>query len=324
MKNCYKPEGMLYATAQNRELLASRAGLERAMNEGIILEAPALLCDSNLCLHVDLGCMTGIIEREDTVLCRGGEVLKPIAVITRVGKPVAFRVIGFEERNGRLCALLSRKLAQEECIHSYLADLIPGDIIPAKVTHMESFGAFVDIGCGVSSLLSVDCISVSRISHPRDRLRVGDSIFTVVKMIDEQHQRLFVSMRELLGTWEQNAALFAPGQTVSGIIRSVETYGAFVELTPNLAGLAELREGSADAVLAQVGNPVAVYIKSILPNRMKIKLVLIDTCKEPVALQPLTYYIDGNTTCHLPYWRYSPPSASKIIESVFDENRSGG
>lgn len=318
MNNCYLPEGGRYAEPRNRELLASRAGLERAMNEGIILEAPALLCDSDLCLHVDLGCMRGIIPKEEAALCREGEELKPIAVITRVGKPVSFRVMGFGHRNGIPFALLSRRLAQEECMASYLADLAPGDIIPARVTHLESFGAFVDIGCGLSSLLSVDSISVSRISHPRDRLRVGDSIFSVVKLIDRPHRRIFVSMRELLGTWEQNAARFAPGQTVSGVIRSVEAYGAFVELAPNLAGLAELREGSADRDLAVVGNRVAVYIKSIIPDRMKIKLVLIDSCKDASAPPPLTYYIDGSITSHIPYWRYSPLCARKVIESVFE------
>ena len=69
-----------------------------------------------------------------------------------------------------------------------------GDIIPARVTHLESFGAFVDIGCGVSSLLSVDSISVSRISHPSDRLSVGDSIYAVIKSIDREHERFFVVM----------------------------------------------------------------------------------------------------------------------------------
>ncbi|MBQ8345756.1 MAG: S1 RNA-binding domain-containing protein [Clostridia bacterium] len=318
MKNIYKPEGMLWSDPRNRELLSSRQGLERAMYEGTILEAPALLCDSSMRLHVDLGCMPGIIEPEDTVFCRPGEVRKPIAVITRVGKPVAFRVMGFGERNGKPCALLSRRLAQEECIRSYLSDLIPGDIIPARVTHMESFGAFVDIGCGISSLLSVDCISVSRISHPKDRLQVGQTVFTVVKAVDEEHQRLFVSMRELLGTWEENAAHFSQGQTVAGIVRSVESYGAFVELAPNLAGLAEIREGTADESIAKVGSAVSVYIKSILPDRMKIKLVLIDACRNQLAPAPLTYYVDGNTVSHLPYWRYSPPSASKIIESIFE------
>ena len=98
------------------------------------------------------------------------------------------------------------------------------------------------------SLLSVDCLSVSRIHHPRERLTVGASLRVVIKSIDTQHNRIFVSLRELLGTWEQNAARFEPGQTVTGIVRSVEDYGMFVELTPNLAGLTELREETRDYI----------------------------------------------------------------------------
>ena len=74
------------------------------------------------------------------------------------------------------------------------------------------------------SLLSIDCISVSRISHPSDRFRAGDRIKVVVKSIDRENGRIFVTHKELLGTWEQNAALFSPGQTVTGIVRSIEDY----------------------------------------------------------------------------------------------------
>lgn len=52
------------------------------------------------------------------------------------------------------------------------------------MTHLEHFGAFVDIGCGVVSLLSIDCISVSRITHPHDRFSVGDNIKAVIKSVD--------------------------------------------------------------------------------------------------------------------------------------------
>lgn len=55
--------------------------------------------------------------------------------------------------------------------------------------------------------------------------------------------RVSLSHKELLGTWEENAALFSPGETVSATVRSVESYGIFVELTPNLAGLAEPKAG---------------------------------------------------------------------------------
>ncbi len=318
MINEYRPEGTLSFTARNRELLAlGRAGLERAMAQGIILESTALLCDGDMNLHVDLRGAVGIIPRSEVCLCRDGEDVKDIAIITRVGKPVCFKVMSIEERGGKTVAYLSRRQAQLECQHNFLNDLIPGDIIPARVTHLENFGAFVDIGCGIVSLLSVDCISVSRFSHPRDRLYNGMDIYTVVKFIDRERDRIFVSMRELLGTWQENAALFSAGQTVAGVIRSVESYGVFVELTPNLAGLAELREDTPINASDAVGRLVAVYIKSIIPERMKIKLVLVDSYKGEIVSPKLTYFTDCANTPHIDYWRYSPLQSSKVVETVF-------
>jgi small subunit ribosomal protein S1 len=320
MINTYKPEGLIMGTAQNRELLAAgRIGLEKAMSLGIIMESTAILCDGDMNLHVDLHGITGIIPKAEVCLCREGESPKDIAIITRVGKPICFKVTSIEEVGTRTVAYLSRREAQLECKRNYIDDLIPGDIVCSKVTHLENFGAFVDIGCGIVSLLSVDCISVSRFAHPRDRLYCGMVINTVIKFIDAERDRIFVSMRELLGTWEENAALFTPGQTVAGIIRSVENYGIFVELTPNLAGLAEvrddipfLREGDASGRLA------AVYIKSIIPERMKIKLVLVDAYKGDKSAASIRYFVDCDTTKHIDKWRYSPPQCPKIIETVFE------
>ena len=67
-------------------------------------------------------------------------------------------------------------------------------------------------------------------------------IKAVIKSVE--NGRISLSHKELLGTWEENAERFCAGETVSGIIRSVENYGAFVELTPNLAGLAETKRES--------------------------------------------------------------------------------
>ncbi len=319
MINTYKPEGLIMGSAQNRELLSlGRLGLERAMERGIIMESTALLCDSDMNIHVDLRGITGIIPKSEVCLCREGEEIKDIAIITRVGKPVCFKVTSIEDKGGRAVAYLSRREAQIECKRNYIDDLIPGDIICSRVTHLENFGAFVDIGCGIVSLLSVDCISVSRFSHPKDRLYSGMVINTVVKFIDYERDRIFVSMRELLGTWAENAALFTPGQTVAGIIRSVESYGVFVELMPNFAGLAEIRDDipflrDGDAC----GRMAAVYIKSIIPERMKIKLVLIDSYKGELGTPSLDYFIDCNKITHLDSWRYSPPECNKVIETIF-------
>lgn len=312
MPNLYKPEGILLQSPQNREFISSAAGLERAFTQNKILESSVLLCDESFNLHVDLYGMHGIIPKEEVSYQKDGSPVKDIAVITRVGKPICFKIMSFElDEYGRKYALLSRRQAQIECTRSYLSDLIPGDIIPGKVTHMESFGAFVDIGCGIVSLMSIDSISVSRISHPSDRFEVGEYIPVIVKSIDE-NGRFFITHRELLGTWEENAAGFSPGQTVAGIVRSVENYGIFVELTPNLAGLAEYRED------IYPGQSCAVYIKSIIRERMKIKLVIIDAHGEKSGCIPYKYFVDVENVCHMDKWRYSPECCEKIIESIFD------
>ena len=319
MKNAYLPEGSLLNTSENQEYISSLSGLERAFLEGKILESTVLFCDSAFRLHIDLNGIIGIMEKDETLFCRYGETVKDIAIITRVGKPIAFKVVGFSRENGKVVAILSRKKAQEECNKVYLSSLTPGDIIKAKVTHLENFGAFVDIGCGLSSLLTVDCISVSRISHPHDRLTVGEEIYVIIKSRDPANGRLYVSMKELLGTWEENAREFEVGQTVLGTVRSIEDYGVFIELAPNLAGLAEIRTDSRDSEIAKVGANTAVYIKSILPDRMKIKLVLIDTYRGTVPQRKHKYFIDCESTSHISRWIYSPASSTKTVETVFED-----
>ena len=322
MELTYVPEGVILTTSRNRDYTSTLQGLERAMETGAIIEGTAVLCDGDFNLHVDfpaLGGVKGIIPREEAVWSHDGEPAKDIAILTRVGKAVACKVTGIEEGEGEITKVyLSRRLAQAECIANYLEGLIPGDIIRAKVTHLESFGAFVDVGCGVASLLSVDSISISRISHPRDRLYNGQMIWCVVKSVDRETGRIFVSTRELLGTWEQNAARFTPGQTVAGIVRSVEDYGVFVELAPNLAGLAEVRDCDREAVRSLVGRTAAVFIKSIIPERMKVKLVLIDAYRsETPPLPRLHYFIRGDEIPHIDKWLYSPAGAKKRVETVF-------
>ena len=326
MELTYVPEGVTLTTIRNRELTSTLAGLEKAKETGAIIEGTAVLCDSDFNLHVDfpvLGGVKAVIPRSEAVWSRDGEPPKDIAILTRVGKAVACKVTGIEqESDGAVTVYLSRRLAQAECAANYLEGLIPGDIIRAKVTHLESFGAFVDVGCGIPSLLSVDTISISRINHPRERLYNGQMIWCAVKSVDRETGRIFVSTRELLGTWEQNAARFTPGQTVAGVVRSVEDYGVFVELSPNLAGLAEVRDCDREAVQSLVGRTAAVFIKSIIPERMKVKLVLIDAYRgEPAPLPRLHYFIRGDEVEHIDRWVYSPAGAKKRVETVFGENQ---
>ena len=298
----YKPEGF-YVGTEGRESFYSQSTLEKAAATGKILEGQVTLCDSEFSLYVDLGSMKGKIPREEAVYYPSGEEIKDIAVITRVGKTVSFKVIGFETENGETVAVLSRREAQKSCLENYLMTL----------THLEPFGAFVDIGCGVISLLAIDCISVSRISHPRDRFYTGMYIKTVIKSIDRETSRIYVSHKELLGTWEENVSKFEIGQTIAGVVRSVEPYGIFVELTPNLAGLAEYREGVFS------GQRAAVYIKNIIPEKMKVKLVLVDAYSSSAPSDYRFEYFE--TKSHIDKFVYSPSVCDRVIMTDF-ENES--
>ncbi len=301
----FYPEGFLHDTFDCDK--PTLRALEESLEKGKILEAVVTVCDSEHNLIVDLGKIRGIIPRNEGAVGIADGSVRDIALISRVGKPVAFIVTDIATEDGKTTATLSRKTAQEKCGKEYVERLSVGDIIDAKITHLESFGAFCDIGCGIAALMPIDAISVSRISHPSDRFSMGDSIKAVVKSVDDLG-RISLSHRELLGTWEQNAAEFKQGETVEGVVRTVEEYGIFIELAPNLAGLAEPKEN------VEAGQKVSVYIKSIIKDKMKVKLIIIDVFDAEKEPDPINYFIDSG---HLDYWQYSPDGCRKMIETVF-------
>ena len=259
----------------------NREELSRCMATGEVLQSTALAYDTERRLRFELGGVRGIMAFADCVDAAPGEAVKDIAVLTRVGRPTCFVIMGTEfDDNGEEYYILSRAEAQRRCRTQYLDNLEAGSVIPCTVTHIESFGAFCDIGCGIAALLPIDCLSVS----------------------------IVLTLRELLGTWSENAACFAAGETVVGIVRSVEDYGVFIEIAPNLAGLAE-----ADSTL-RPGQAVSVYIKNILPDKMKIKLVVVNkSLGQPLRFEPHYFVTRGR----LKRWIYSTPQSRKQIETVF-------
>lgn len=309
ISECYLPEGSPQTLAATHAATVSPDTLRRAQDEGTILESVALRCTAEHDLLFDLGCADGVMPREECALGIAEGDTREIAILSRVGKPTCFVVTGINDTVAPPRAHLSRALLQQRVRDSLLETLRPGDVIPARVTHLEPFGAFVDIGCGINSLIGIENLSVSRIFHPRDRLRVGQDIFGAVLSVDRPGRRITLTHRELLGTWEQNAALFAPGETVRGVVRSIEPYGVFIELAPNLSGLAEPRGD------LQVGDTVSVFIKSILPARMKIKLTVIDVLGADEPPPPPRYFI---TEGHMDEWVYTPADCDrKYIATVF-------
>ncbi len=303
----FLPEGCLMETQENSGYMTSVSTLCEAYKEQKILEARATVCDSMHNLTVDLGCIKGIIPRKEGALGIKEGRVRDIAVISRVNRPVSFVITGFDrDESGSTVATLSREAAQKRCMDNYISSLRVGDVVDARITHLESFGAFADIGCGIVALMPIDAISVSRIEHPCERFTVGMDVKAVIKSIEDG--RISLSHKELLGTWQENADNFRAGETVAGVIRSIENYGAFVELSPNLAGLAESKDG------IRVGQQASVYIKSIIPDKMKVKLIIVETFDYKYTPQRPRYFYEGD---HIDTFVYSPENCDKYIASEF-------
>ena len=278
----------------------TREELLLAMQQRKILQATAIKCDERHNLHVTLGCCKGFIPRAEAARGILGGQTRDIAILSRVGKPVCFTVMDFAPDG---TALLSRRSAQEAALEQIFREKRPGDILPAVVTGLAPFGAFCDIGCGAVGLLGLRNICVSRLTHPRELLRVGQRLPVLLQSFDRAQRRVGLTLRELLGTWAENASRFRAGQTVPGIVRAKTEYGVFIALTPNLCGLAE-RDDTLEP-----GQPVCVYIRAIHPETLKLKLTVLHRLNA-LPPQPLCF---TKTDGQLDVWRYGSRENAKIV-----------
>lgn len=152
-----------------------------------------------------------------------------------------------------------------------IKDLKVGQKVSGVVRSFQPYGAFIELENGIVGLAHIEDLSVARIRTPAERLQLGQKIDIMIKSINEENGRVVLSYKEIFGTWEENANKFEQGTKVKGIIKETEKNknGIFVELTPNLVGMAEYQPG------LEYGEEVDVYIKKIDPIKKKVKLVIL-------------------------------------------------
>ena len=146
-----------------------------------------------------------------------------------------------------------------------------GQIVDGTVIGIKPYGAFIKLENGDVGLAYIEDLSVVRIKSPSDRVKIGQKLKFMVKSINEQDGRISLSYKDFLGTWEENIEKFNEGTVVKGIVRNPEKNknGIFIELTPNLVGMAEYTEDF------QYGQTVDVFVKKIIPEKKKVKLIIV-------------------------------------------------
>ena len=241
------------------------------IDKGQILQGIVNSCDKDYNLHVNLGNgLNGIMPRKEIEAINANEqgIPRESLCTGKVNKFVQFRI---KEMQNNGDVIISRRDVQNDALNWVKNDLQIGQKICGIVKNIKPYGAFIEIGGGVVGLAHIEDLSIARIKSPDERVKIGQKLDVMVKSIDRNEGKVILSYKEVLGTWEENIKNFKEKTQVQGIVRETEKNknGIFIELTPNLVGMAEYIDG------LEYGQNVNVYIKKIIPEKKKIKLIVV-------------------------------------------------
>ena len=206
-----------------------------------------------------------------------------------VGQTFDFKVIKIspERRNVIISRreLIEGTMAEKKA--ELLASLQKGEVRKGKVKNITDFGAFVDLD-GIDGLLHITDMSWGRIKHPSEMLKVGQELDVMVLDVDQERERISLSLKQLTeNPWNSIAEQFPKGTRVKGKVVSLAPYGAFVEIAPSIEGLVHISEFSWTKRVARasdmlnVGDEVEVEILEINAAEQKVSLGLKQCMENP-------------------------------------------
>jgi len=187
--------------------------------------------------------------------------------------------------------VVSRRELLEETLKGQrsklLSEMNVGDVRTGKVKNIVDFGAFVDLG-GIDGLLHITDISWKRIQHPSEELHVDQVLEVKVTGIDRDKERVSLGLKQLTpNPWEGVAEKYPKGSRVTGRIRNLMPYGAFVEIENGVEGLIHLTEMSWTKRIAKaadvlnVGDEVEAVVLEIDTDNHRISLGLRQKERNP-------------------------------------------
>lgn len=189
-----------------------------------------------------------------------------------IGSQFSVKIIDVNERDEKL--IVSEKATVEAAHAQRLSGKSIGDEFEGRVTSVVDFGVFVEIEEGLEGLVHISELSWQRVDHPRDVVRVGETV--KVKIIDIANGQVSLSMKRLQpDPWQTMATVFEVGKIISGKVVKFNPFGAFVEVEGGLQGLAhvsELKRGGEDGETLDLGKSYDFKIVAFEPERHKLGL----------------------------------------------------
>jgi small subunit ribosomal protein S1 len=208
---------------------------------------------------------------------------KQRALQAQIGQQILAKVIEVDRPRNRL--ILSEQAASREIRQArkseFFSSIEEGMICDGQVVNLAEFGAFVDIG-GIEGLVHLSEMSWKRIQKPSDLLQRGDQIKVQVISVDQDRQRVALSMKRLEpDPWSRIEELYRVGQLVEAEITRLTKFGAFARVDDEyqLEGLIHISELAEDRVeqardVVKPADRITVRIIRLDPQQRQVGLSL--------------------------------------------------
>lgn len=207
----------------------------------------------------------------------GGEKNKILEKLKKlIGQNLLVKIIDLDQTEERL--IVSEKEVLQRSEKASLDSYKAGTIIEGTVSGLVDFGAFVRFNNNLEGLVHISEIAWQRLDHPRDILKVGDKVKAEIIDLNQDTGKFSLSIKKLQkDPWENISEKYQVGQIVSGKILKINPFGVFVELDPEIHGLAHISELSEKPIrhpseVVKVGDVLKFKIVSIEPEDHRLGL----------------------------------------------------
>lgn len=209
-----------------------------------------------------------------------------------LGETFTFKVTEFDKRRGNI--VLSRKSLLEKELKEKkketMAKLAEGAVLPGTVKTITDYGAFIDLG-GVDGLLHVSDLSWGRVNNPRELLTVGQELEVKVIKLDPANNKIGLGLKQLTeDPWAHADEKYKPGTLITGKVKALTDFGAFIAIEPGLEGLVHVSEMSwvkrvkHPSEELKIGDEVKASILDIDPVAKRLGLSLKKLQQNPWSM----------------------------------------
>ncbi|HEY9232231.1 MAG TPA: 30S ribosomal protein S1 [Blastocatellia bacterium] len=251
------------------------------IEEGVVMEG-VVKNITDYGAFIDLGGIDGLLHIIDM---SWGRIQSP-GDILKVGDTLQVKVLKFDREKERIS--LGYKQLMPDPWQSVAERYPKGSHVRGKVVSLTDYGAFIEIEPGVEGLVHVTEMTWSkRLKHPSKLLSIGQEVEAIVLEVDSHNRRISLGIKQISpDPWETLVERYHTGSRVTGKVRSLTDFGAFVEIEDGIDGLVHVSDISwtkrikhpsdvlkknqtVDAVITNIdleGRRLSLSIKDLEPN----------------------------------------------------------